>query len=99
MLVVAMAVALRGSAVLARHRAETAADLAALAAAGQIGVGADVCDAAARVAAANGALLQRCVPQLDPGGREGTVSVEVAITVHLPVAGVRLVSASARAAR
>ena len=46
LLVVAATVAIRASATLARHRAESAADEAALAAAAQIGVGAQPCDAA-----------------------------------------------------
>lgn len=49
------------------HRARAAADLAALAAAGPAVRGAGVdCDIGAVVAAANGAVLTRCVP--GPGG-------------------------------
>jgi secretion/DNA translocation related TadE-like protein len=51
----------RGVAVVARHQTETAADLSALAAAGVAGTGqGDACDAAARVAVANGAWLADC---------------------------------------
>jgi secretion/DNA translocation related TadE-like protein len=48
----------------ARHRAAAAADLAALAAAGQVRLGAQpACDAARRVADANGGMLRSCVVQ------------------------------------
>jgi secretion/DNA translocation related TadE-like protein len=96
---VAVAGTLRTEAVLARHRAESAADLTALAAAGQIGVTPAVCPSAARTAAANGATVLGCVPALDPGGRSGTVTVRVALIVHLPVVGAREVVATARAGR
>jgi secretion/DNA translocation related TadE-like protein len=53
--------AARGIAVVARHRAETAADLAALAAASRVAGGhADWCAVAERIAAANGARLSGC---------------------------------------
>jgi secretion/DNA translocation related TadE-like protein len=90
---------LRTEAVLARHRAESAADLAALAAAGRIGVGTDYCAAARRIASADGAVLDRCLPALDPDGRSGTVTVRVRANVHLPVVGTRTVTATARAGR
>jgi secretion/DNA translocation related TadE-like protein len=90
---------LRTEAVLARHRAETAADLAALAAAGRIGVGADYCAAARQIASADGAELGRCRIALDADGRSGTVTVRVRANVHLPVVGARTVTASARAGR
>ena len=52
---------LRGVAAVARHRTETAADLAALAAASRaVGGHADACAVAGRIAAANGARLARC---------------------------------------
>jgi secretion/DNA translocation related TadE-like protein len=91
--------AVRGDAVLARHRAEGAADLAALAGAGRIGVGDDECDAAGRLAAANGAELRRCSVVLAPDGRSGRVSVLVATDVRLPWGGARTVTASAVAGR
>lgn len=90
---------LRSVAVLARHRAETAADLAALAGAGRIGIGTDICAAARRVAARNGGRLRRCSVQLAPDGRSGTVTTTVLLRVRLPLVGAGSVSASARAAR
>ena len=89
----------RTQAVLARHRADAAADLAALAGAGRIGVGGDVCGVASALAAANGAAVGSCAVRLAADGRSGTVRVQVAITVHLPIAGTRTVIASARAGR
>jgi len=72
---VALAGTTLGSAVLARHRAEAAADLAALAAAVRVQDAVPgVCTAAARTAAANGARLLSCRP-----GGDGTVSVSVAV--------------------
>ena len=99
LVVLAFAGTLRTDAVLARHRAEAAADLAALAAAGRIGIGPDSCAAAARIAAANGATIQACAPTLDAGGRSGTVSVRLRLRVRLPVVGTMEVIASARAGR
>jgi hypothetical protein len=87
------------AAVLARHRAEAAADLAALAGAGRIGVAADECEVAARVASENRASLRRCDLELAPDGRAGTVRVTVYLAAALPVVGTRGVDASARAAR
>jgi len=99
LLAVAFASTLRTAAVLARHRAESAADLAAVAAAGQIGVSDGLCPAAARIAAANGATVQQCAPSLAPGGRSGTVTVRLSVRVRLPVVGSREVVVSARAGR
>lgn len=90
---------LRTEAVLARHRAESAADLAALAAAGRIGVGPDECAAARSIAAANGAAVSRCSLDLASDGRSGTVVVRVRAGVRFPVVGARTVTASARAGR
>jgi secretion/DNA translocation related TadE-like protein len=95
----AAAATVRTTAVLARHRAETAADLAALAAASDIGVTPDVCPAAGAVAVANGAQLVRCRADLAPDGRSGTVLATVRFVAHLPVAGTRTVLATARAGR
>lgn len=89
----------RGLAVLARHRAESAADLAALAAAGQIGVSEHECAAARQVAAQNGAALHQCSLRLSPDGRSGMVSVAVSLPVRLPIIGAQTVAATARAAR
>jgi secretion/DNA translocation related TadE-like protein len=96
---VTMVVVLRSLAVLARHRAESAADLAALAAADEIGVSDRSCAAARRIAARNGVQLRSCRLSLDPSGRSGTVVVSVALHVQLPVVGADAVTASARAAR
>jgi secretion/DNA translocation related TadE-like protein len=99
LMAVAFAATLRGTAVLARHRAESAADLAALAAAGQIGVSAAICSAATKVAAANGTVVTACSPTLRPDGRSGTVTVRLILRVRLPVLGGAQVVASARAGR
>lgn len=90
---------LRTEAVLGRHRAESAADLSALAAAGQIGRSEGICAAARTVAAANSARLATCVPDLAADGRSGSVRVRVTVAVRLPVVGTRTVVASARAGR
>jgi secretion/DNA translocation related TadE-like protein len=75
-----------GAAVLARQRAETAADLAALAGAARVLSGADlVCARATEVASANGVTVDSCVVrgidvlisvvgQVDAGPLTGTVS-------------------------
>jgi len=98
-----VALLLRETAVLARHRAETAADLAALAAAGRIGLDPDAatsgCALAARVAAANGAALVSCAADLALDGRSGAVDVAVRVPVRLPILGGGTASASARAGR
>jgi secretion/DNA translocation related TadE-like protein len=99
LLAVAFAGTVRAAAVVVRHRAESAADLAALAGAGQIGVSDGVCAAAARTAVANGASVRRCRAVLSPGGRSGSVTVWLAVPVRLPVVGSRDVVASARAGR
>jgi secretion/DNA translocation related TadE-like protein len=99
LMVIAAFATVRGLAVLGRHRAESGADLAALAAAGQIGVSDAECAAAARIAAANGARLTSCHLSLHPDGRSGTVVVGVIATLRLPVVGSRSVHATARAAR
>jgi secretion/DNA translocation related TadE-like protein len=98
-LVIATVIVLRSLAVLARHRAESGADLAALAAAAQIGMSDRGCDAAGRIAARNGARLRSCRLDLDPSGRSGTVVVRVSLAVRLPVLGTQEVIASARAGR
>jgi secretion/DNA translocation related TadE-like protein len=75
--VVGAAAVLVGAAVAARHRAGSAADLAALAAAGRAVVGdPDACAAATRVARGNGARLVTCTIE------QGAV---VAVTVAVPV--------------
>ncbi len=57
----------RAVAVLGRHRAESAADLAALAAAGRIGMSGSPCAAAEVLAGNNGARLVSCDLRLDAG--------------------------------
>lgn len=99
-LLLAAVVTLRTAAVLARHRAESAADLAALAAATRIGISANQCSAAAVIALANGAELSSCQVILAADGRSGTVQVEVRLRVHLSAGlGSHIVTAQARAAR
>ncbi|MBB3083445.1 Rv3654c family TadE-like protein [Geodermatophilus sabuli] len=90
---IGVAAVLVGSAVVGRHRATGAADLAALAAAEHAVRGrADPCAAAARVADANGARLTGC-------GVDGAAVVEVAVVVpvRLGPLGVREAAARARA--
>jgi secretion/DNA translocation related TadE-like protein len=99
LMTVAGAATVRTLAVLARHRAEASADLAALAAAGRIGVSDDACAAASRVARANTARLRSCSVRLAPDGRSGTVALSVVLTARLPVVGSSQVVATARAAR
>lgn len=97
--VVALVVVLRTQALLARHRAESGADLTALAAAAQIGVSGDQCGAAGRVAVANGVTLAWCHVVTDDEGLSGIVETRVTVTVELPGWGRATVSASARAGR
>ncbi|MBV9821234.1 MAG: flp pilus-assembly TadE/G-like family protein, partial [Actinobacteria bacterium] len=89
----------RGAAVLARHRLERAADLAALAGAQQIGGPGRPCPAASRIAAANSATLVSCAVALDPSGRSGTVAVTLRGSVTVPLAGTRTLTARSRAGR
>jgi secretion/DNA translocation related TadE-like protein len=84
--------AIVGSAVIARHRAQAAADLAALAAAGRVASGSQTaCAAAAAVSSAMQATVSACV--LD--------DLDVVVTVEVPVRlgrwGVHEARASARA--
>jgi secretion/DNA translocation related TadE-like protein len=82
-----------GAAVTARHRATSAADLAALAAASHAVVGDPAaCAVAARIASANGAVLAGCA-QL-PGAQ---VQVEVRIRLSLGPLGSREAHGRARA--
>jgi secretion/DNA translocation related TadE-like protein len=101
-LLVALVAVLRGSAVLARERAEAAADLAALAAADGIGVDGSsvaVCARATVIAAANKARVVGCAVRLGADGRTGTVDVTVAVRVRLVGVGATSVQAHARAGR
>lgn len=96
---VAAVTTIRVAAVVVRHRAESAADLAALAGAQRIGAGGGSCPAAAAIARRNGARLVACSTILAPDLRSGTVTARVSITVRLPLAGTQDVTASARAGR
>jgi secretion/DNA translocation related TadE-like protein len=97
----AAAITARIEAVLARHRADAAADLTALAVAGEIGVAPErrICAGGTGIAAANGALLTTCEARLDADGRTGTVRVTVTVVAVIPLVGRQRVSASARAER
>ncbi len=78
-----------GSAVVARHRAQSAADLAALAAAARIGGGLSAaCREAVALAAAGGATLRSCERQ--------ALDIIVQVTVDVGMLGARA-SAVARA--
>lgn len=91
--VLAAAVVLVGAAVVARHRAATAADLAALAAAGRASLGSDdACLVAADAARANAAALTGCT--VDAGA---VVQVEVRVPVRLGVLGSHTATGRARA--
>jgi secretion/DNA translocation related TadE-like protein len=98
-LTLAVAMTARGSAVLARHRLERAADLTALAAAQQIGHTLQPCAVAPRIAAANAADLVSCTVRLDPSGRSGAVRVSLRRTVSLPLVGDRTLTSWSRAGR
>ncbi|MCA0144738.1 Rv3654c family TadE-like protein [Blastococcus sp. LR1] len=90
---VAAAAVLSSLGVVARHRAATAADLAALAGASRAVVGdPDPCAAAAETAAANGAELTGC--ELEAGS---IVSVEVRVALPLGRLGTHDARARARA--
>lgn len=85
-----------GAAVLARHRAAAAADLAALAAADRSVGRTDglPCAAAARVAAVNDAVLTGCRVAAD-----GSVSVQVTVALPPPWRRLGTTRAQARAGR
>lgn len=93
MLMLVVAGAIVGSAVIARHRAQAAADLAALAAAAQVGSGWDAaCSAAAVLTAAAGvARVSSCA----------VVDLDVVVGVEVPVSlgrwGIHAAQAQARA--
>jgi secretion/DNA translocation related TadE-like protein len=98
-LAVTLTVLIQSAAILGRHRLQRSADLAALAAAGQIGLGSDPCQAARRIATANRAVLDRCVANLDPDGRSGTVAVWLSGRIGLPLLGPRSLHGRSRAGR
>jgi secretion/DNA translocation related TadE-like protein len=96
------AVVLAGSAVVARHRAATAADMSALAAASVIARsdiatdpdgGSSACAAAAAVALANDAIVTACQVM----GQVVDVTARVRISALSPVGGLGLDAVSARA--
>ena len=87
------AAVLVGVAVAGRHRAEAAADLAALAAASQAVAGAaDPCAAATAIASVNGAVLESCSVHPD-----AVAEVRVSVSVTIGPLGRRQASARARA--
>ncbi|WP_431901545.1 Rv3654c family TadE-like protein [Nonomuraea sp. bgisy101] len=89
---VAMAFALVGMVRVAHHRAQSAADLSALAAARwALASPEKACAQASRLAARNGAELVRCALT------EATVDVTVSVGLSLPGVGERTVHARARA--
>ena len=101
-LLLALVVAIRVAAAVVRHKAETAADLAALAGAARIGYVGDtagICGAAEAIAAANGGVLLACSASVQPNGLSGTVWVRAAVSARLPVVGDVQATASARAGR
>lgn len=78
-----------GSAVIARHRAQSAADLASLAAAGRLADGADAaCAQATAVARAMNTAVTQCVIE----------HLDVVVTVETPVSLGRIAVGPARAA-
>ncbi|OLT35640.1 pilus assembly protein TadE [Rhodococcus sp. CUA-806] len=92
LLVVVIAVVHVGSAVSARHRAQSAADLSALAAAGALGRGvADACAAGGVIVERMRGVMSSCVVE------DWDVVVEVTITLPLGQFGVRDAVAAARA--
>ncbi|WP_024795078.1 Rv3654c family TadE-like protein [Tomitella biformata] len=82
-----------GGAVTARHRAQSAADFAALAAAGEVALGGEGCAAALRLADRNGGELSSCVVE----GADVVVRVTVALPLGLPLGSVGLGPAVAAA--
>jgi secretion/DNA translocation related TadE-like protein len=84
----AVAFAAAGQAGVARHRAQTAADAGALAAASRVLLGeAEACSAAASFVAANGARLEEC--EVD--------GLEVTVRTTVPVPGIPAAFGPARA--
>lgn len=100
-ILLALGVALVGAGFAAHVSAQNAADAAALAAApvtfrdfGAVaGPGAE----AARLAAANGAVLTRCRCPIDRSWNARTVTVDVERVLRLPIIGIVTVSAVSRA--
>jgi secretion/DNA translocation related TadE-like protein len=96
---VTLVVLAQAAATLGRHRLQRSSDVAALAAAGRIGRAGDPCQAAARIARANGAVLEGCSATLDPDGRGGTVAVRLSARVEVILLGSRVAHARSRAGR
>jgi secretion/DNA translocation related TadE-like protein len=96
--VVMLSVVLVGQATTIRHRAESAADLAALAGADQARVGGDACAAAQRTAQLNGARVMSCSTASAADGPVPAVGeVTVVVAVSAAVLGGRTLAATARA--
>lgn len=91
---VMVAISLLGQVVLARHRAESAADLAALAAADVVvgRVAGTPCAAAARIASANAARLLECTV-----GADGSVRVRAGTSAGGVAGNLGLATGTARA--
>ena len=96
-LVLSLGVADVAHVLVARSRARTAADAAALAVAQDLVIpsGAALFDIAAEYAGLNGAQVSGCV--CEPGTFEATVTVSIRVDGFLLVAGTRTVQARARA--
>ena len=96
-LVLSLGVADVAHVLVARSRARTAADAAALAVAQDLVIpsGAVLSDIAAEYADLNGAELSACI--CEPGTLEATVTVSIQVDGFLLVTGARTVSARARA--
>ncbi len=89
---VAMAVVHAGAARVARHQAQSAADLSALAAAGVAYFGpTEACRRAEVVAEANSARIESC------SVADGVAELMLSVHLELPILGVREVPAMARA--
>lgn len=83
-LLVAVSTVLVGTAAATRHRAEAAADLAALAAANHVREGADAaCAWAVTVSRANHAMVTRCERIRIPSGYGGPACCDVVVTVRV----------------
>jgi hypothetical protein len=94
-LLIASAGMAQAKAVGARHQAQSAADLVALAGAAAIGRDVDPCITTARIASANAVTLTACRVVLAPSGRSGRVAVEVALPVEFRVGGFATVGRAA----
>ncbi|GAA4056580.1 Rv3654c family TadE-like protein [Nonomuraea soli] len=92
LMIAATAITTVGAAHVARHRAQTSADLSALAAAKlAIADPDEACRAAKRIAEANRAALTNCALAAE------MVDVDTAVRITLPAIGERIITAHARA--